>query len=298
VPALASKLCFASHQKIYSAPVTLFYLAQFTFSEAQMTQMIGDISVDTLTKFACELADAAAEVTLKYFRAQVGVDNKLSGDDFDPVTEGDQGAERAIRALLEKRFPKHDIFGEEYGRTDKGSDYEWVLDPIDGTRAFISGLPTWGTLIALTYKGEPVIGVIDQPYIKERYLGWPGGASLNGTPMRTRTCSDLASATLSTTDPDLFIGEDRAAFDRVLAASRLIRYGMDCYAYAIVASGHMDLVVEAGLNPYDMMALIPVIRGAGGIATNWKGDAPGPCGRLIACGDAALHKQVLGLLQD
>lgn len=262
-----------------------------------MTQMIGTIPVSTLLQFASKLADAAAKVTLEHFRAPIGVDNKLGDSGFDPVTQADQGAERAIRALLEEHFPDHDIFGEEYGRTNKGSDYEWVLDPVDGTRAFISGLPTWGTLIALTYKGEPVIGVIDQPYLKERYLGWPGGASLNGERISTSD-NTLAEATLSTTDADLFNAEERPAFDRVLKETRLVRYGMDCYAYAIVASGHMDVVIESGLQPYDMMALIPVIRGAGGIATNWEGKAPGPCGRIVASANKSLHESILSSLNN
>lgn len=262
-----------------------------------MTQMIGTIPVSTLLQFASKLADAAATVTLDYFRAPIGVDNKLGDSGFDPVTQADQGAERAIRALLEEQFPDHDIFGEEYGRTHKGSDYEWVLDPVDGTRAFISGLPTWGTLIALTYKGEPVIGVIDQPYLEERYLGWPGGASLNGERISTSD-SGITEATISTTDADLFKAEERPAFDRVLRETRLVRYGMDCYAYAIVASGHMDVVIESGLQPYDMMALIPVIRGAGGIATNWEGETPGPCGRIVASANKSLHESVLACLNS
>lgn len=256
----------------------------------------GGLSTETLTTFAATLADAAAAVTLQYFKSPIGVDNKLSGDAFDPVTEADQGAERAIRALIDTTYPDHDIFGEEYGRSDKGSDFEWVLDPIDGTRAFISGLPSWGTLIALKYKGVPVIGVIDQPYLRERYIGWTAGATLNGKPISTRNCKALASATLSTTDPDLFQESERPVFDKVLNNSRLVRYGLDCYAYAIVAAGHMDIVIESGLKPYDMMALIPVVRGAGGIVTNWEGDAPGDCGRLVAAGDTSLHAEALSIL--
>jgi len=262
-----------------------------------MTHALGGIMVKTLTSFANELADAAAAVTTRYFKSPLHVDNKLAGAAFDPVTQADKEAEKAIRALIEEQYPDHDIFGEEYGRTNKASAFEWVLDPIDGTRAFISGLPSWGTLIALKYEGTPVIGIIDQPYLGERYIGWTSGATLNGKTIRTRACSDLASATLSTTDPDLFTEAERPAFNAVLSRSRLIRYGLDCYAYAVVAAGHMDVVVESGLKPYDMMALIPVIRGAGGIATNWEGDNPGDCGRLVAAGDAALHAEVCALLK-
>jgi len=254
--------------------------------------------VEELCAFACTLADAAADVTLDYFRQPLGVDDKDKGDGFDPVTKADQGAEKAIRALIEAHYPDHGIFGEEFGIKDANGPFEWVLDPVDGTRAFISGLPTWGTLIGLRYNGEPVIGVIDQPYIKERYLGWPGGATLNGMPISTRTCPSLDKATLSSTDPNLFKGTERDRFDTLIRETRLVRYGLDCYAYAVMAAGHMDLVVESGLKPYDMMALIPVIRGAGGCATNWEGEAPGECGRLVAMGDPTLLTQVLDILES
>ena len=260
-----------------------------------------------LKAFACTLADAAAAVSLRYFRNPVSVDNKEAGaGGFDPVTIADQGAEKAIRALIEDRYPDHSIHGEEFGHKRTDSPFEWVLDPIDGTRAFISGLPTWGTLIALTYQGVPVIGVIDQPYMKERYLGWTrpigpgqemrGGATLNGEPMTTRACAKLSAATLSTTDANLFHGKERKGFDTLLGAVQLARYGLDCYAYGIVASGHMDLVVESGLQPYDMMALIPVIRGAGGAVSDWRGHAPGDSGHILAVGDAALLPQAEALL--
>jgi len=262
-----------------------------------MTQTLGGIRVDTLTSFVSELADAAASITTQYFKAPLNVENKLAGDAFDPVTKADREAEKAIRALIEARYPEHDIFGEEFGRSDKGSDFEWVLDPIDGTRAYISGLPSWGTLIALKYKGSPVIGVIDQPYIGERYIGWTNGATLNGKPISVRKCGNLSNATLATTDPALFTLAERPAFDAVLADSKLVRYGLDCYAYAVVAAGHMDLVVESGLEPYDMMALIPVVRGAGGIATNWEGGNPGDCGRLLVAGDATVHAEVCAILE-
>jgi fructose-1,6-bisphosphatase/inositol monophosphatase family enzyme len=168
---------------------------------------------------------------------------------------------------------------------------------VDGTRAFISGLPTWGTLIALRYKGEPIIGVIDQPYIRERYLGWPGGATLNGEAIQSRKCATLDKATISTTDPAIFKPHERPAFFTLYERARLTRYGLDCYAYAVVAAGHMDMVIESGLKPYDMMALIPVIRGAGGAATNWEGGNPAGCGRLVAVGDAVLLDEILPVLK-
>ncbi len=258
-----------------------------------MNSSLPTAEIEELKAFACTLADAAAEVSLKYFRQPVAVDNKLTGGGFDPVTKADRGAEQAIRSLIEARYPEHQIFGEEFGRKQTNSPFEWVLDPIDGTRAFISGLPTWGTLIGLRHHGEPVIGVIDQPYVGERYLGWTTGATLNGKPIRTRPCASLSNATLSTTDPDLFTGAERPLFDQLLAGSKLVRYGLDCYAYAILSSGFFDVVIESGLQLYDMMALIPVVRGAGGSATGWSGEGPGPSGRLLAVGDPSLAKQLL-----
>jgi myo-inositol-1(or 4)-monophosphatase len=265
-----------------------------TPQHGETTLPVDDIK--RLCAFAETLADAAAAVTLEYFRAPIGVDNKLAGRGFDPVTKADQGAEKAIRALIDTHYPDHGIHGEEFGVKETDGPFEWVLDPVDGTRAFISGLPTWGTLIALKYEGTPIIGVIDQPYLRERYLGWPGGATLNGKPITTRACSALADATISTTDSDLFTQEERPRFDTVRAGSQLVRYGLDCYAYAVLSGGHMDLVMESGLQPYDMMALIPVIRGAGGSATNWQGEAPGACGRLLAVGDPTLLDEVLPIL--
>ncbi|WP_262691840.1 histidinol-phosphatase [Kordiimonas aestuarii] len=262
-----------------------------------MTSAISDQEIKTLKAFALELADAAAEVTLGYFKTPISIDDKDKGAGFDPVTKADQGAEKAIRALIEARFPDHGIFGEEFGIKPANGPFEWVLDPVDGTRAFISGLPTWGTLIALRHNGVPIIGVIDQPYIRERYVGWPGGATLNGEPIKTRPCPVLEDATISTTDFALFKDHERGAFETLLKRSKLIRYGLDCYAYAVMSAGHMDLVIESGLKPYDMMALIPVIRGAGGSVTNWEGDAPGDCGRLLALGDPAMLDDILKVLE-
>ncbi len=258
-----------------------------------MNSSLPKAETEELKAFSCVLADAAAEVSLKYFRQPVTVENKLSDGRFDPVTQADRGAEQAIRTLIEARYPDHQIFGEEFGRKQTDSPFEWVLDPIDGTRAFISGLPTWGTLIGLRYYGEPVIGVIDQPYMGERYLGWTTGATLNGNPITTRFCPSLSTATLSTTDPNLFTDAERPLFDKILGKSKLARYGMDCYAYAILSSGFMDVVIESGLQPYDMMALIPVVRGAGGSATGWSGESPGSSGRLLAVGDPELAGKLL-----
>lgn len=260
--------------------------------------MISDQLLTELTVFAGRLADAAAEVTLAYFRRPMDVTNK-EDDGFDPVTEGDRGAEKVIRALIEEHYPEHGIIGEEFGSARADADLVWTLDPIDGTRAFISGLPTWGTLIALSYQGEPILGVIDQPYVKERYIGSHLGATLNGKPIKSRACPQLKYATLSTTAPELFEGKERELWDSLHDQAQLVRYGLDCYAYAIVASGHMDVVMETGLKIHDMAALIPVIRGAGGVATNWSGGKAGEdCedarenGRLLAFGDPALADEL------
>ena len=262
-----------------------------------MSNELNDNFINSLKTFACELADSAAEVTLKYFKTSIGIDDKDEGSGFDPVTKADREAEAAIRALIEEHYPDHNICGEEYGIKKTNSPFEWVLDPIDGTRAFICGAPCWGTLIALKYNGEPIIGVIDQPYIKERYLGWPGGASLNGKPIKTRSCKILSDATISTTEPDLFNKIEREGFERLKKETKLIRYSLDCYAYALLSAGHLDIVIETGLQPYDMMALIPVINGAGGIALNWEQKpAGGGCGRIIAFGDKDLVNETMALL--
>ncbi|MBL4836438.1 MAG: histidinol-phosphatase [Kordiimonadaceae bacterium] len=261
-----------------------------------MSGELSGVSIEALKAFACELADAAAAISLPYFKKPINIDNKEEGSGFDPVTQADKQAERAIRDLIEARFPDHAILGEEYGLKETDSPFEWVLDPIDGTRAFISGIPSWGTLIALKHEGEPVIGVIDQPYIKERYLGWTSGATLNGEPITTRRCSTLKQATVCTTDLALFTQSEYSAFQNLLKETRLVRYGLDCYAYAVLSAGHIDIVAESGLKPYDMMALIPVIRGAGGIATNWEGNAVGDCGRLLAVGDPSRAAEIRTIL--
>ncbi|HEV8026962.1 MAG TPA: histidinol-phosphatase [Stellaceae bacterium] len=235
------------------------------------------------------LADAAGPIIRSYFRRKIAVDDK---PDATPVTIADRESEAAMRALIEDRFPEHGIIGEEHGRTRADAEYVWVLDPIDGTKSFISGIPLFGTLIALVHCGRPVIGVIDQPVLRERWVGATGRATmLNGTPVRTRPCPALAQATLFCTAPHaMFTGADAAAFARLSGAVKLLRTGADCYAYALIASGFIDLVVEAGLKPYDYAALVPVIEGAGGVLTDWQGHALdlGSDGRVIAAGDPGL----------
>ena len=216
------------------------------------------------------LADAAGAVVRGYFRQKIVVDDK---SDLTPVTVADREAEVAMRRLIEERFPTHGIIGEEHGWLRPDAEHVWVLDPIDGTKSFISGIPLFGTLIALTHRGRPVLGIIDQPILRERWLGAVGRATtLNGAAVRTRPCASLAAATLFATAPEImFKGADAEGFTRLRGAVKLARYGADCYAYAQLASGFIDLVVEGGLKPYDYCALVPVIEGAGGVITDWQG---------------------------
>jgi inositol-phosphate phosphatase / L-galactose 1-phosphate phosphatase / histidinol-phosphatase len=196
-----------------------------------------------------------------------------------------------MRAMIEARFPDHGLLGEEHGRTRPEADYVWVIDPIDGTKSFISGVPLFGVLIALTFKGVPVLGVIDQPILRERWLGAEGRkTTLNGKPVATRACSVLSDATLYATAPDMFTGADAELFGRVRKTVRLARYGADCYAYGLLAAGFIDLVIESSLKPYDFCALAPVIEGAGGEMSDWTGEPLSlrSDGRVIAAGDPAL----------
>lgn len=273
-----------------------------------MTTILPAPDLDSLTVFAGELADAAAAVTLQYFRKPLDVINKADGEAYDPVTRADQEAEAEIRRLIAARFPDHGILGEEHGELkgpeDRVRRCSWVIDPVDGTRAFISGLPLWGTLIAFHDGERPAIGVIDHPAVGERFLGGPGGAFFTsrtgGTrPITTRRCATLADATLSTTDPDLFAaGMEKTLYDRVAARVRLRRYGYDCYAYAMLAAGFIDIVVEAGLQPYDVQAIIPVIEAAGGVITTWDGGPAEQGGRILAAGDPRLHAEALAILGE
>ena len=219
--------------------------------------------------FLQHLSATAREVTRG--AAVPCADNKAGEGSFDPVTEIDRAAERALRAAIEAAFPDDGIEGEEYGIVRPGSARRWLLDPVDGTRALICGLPSWTTLVALLAEGKPVAGFIDAPALDELMIGLPGATSLNGHPARVSGCSTLAEARLSSTDPYLFSGEEAAAFERVRRAVRLTRFGYDALAYARLAAGHLDLVVESGLKRHDWAALVPVVRGAGGVIGDWCG---------------------------
>ncbi len=250
-----------------------------------------------LGHFIDELAHNSGEVIMPFFRSRFAQEDKGGVGRFDPVTEADRAAEAIMRQMINATFPAHGIVGEEFGDERSDAPHVWVLDPIDGTRAFISGLPTWGTLIGLTHHGKPVHGMMHQPFTGERFSGDGTSARLRHggveRDLRTRTCTGLAQATLMTTDPALLRGDDRTRYDRVERDVRLARYGCDCYAYAMLAMGQVDLVIEAGLKPYDIVALIPIIEGAGGVVTNWTGGSAAGGGQIVASGDAALHELVL-----
>jgi len=244
--------------------------------------------------FASRLADAARAVTLA--AANFEIHDKNEGGIFDPVTDADREAERAMRTLIEAEHPDHGISGEEHGERAARCAHSWSLDPIDGTRAFICGLPSWTTLIALLEDGAPILGLVDAPRLDERYLGDSKHAWLNGEPIRTSGCISLGKARLSTTDPFLFQGEEAAAFERLRGAVRVTRYGHDAYGYARLAAGAIDLVAESGLKPHDWHALVPVIHGAGGVVGNWRGGNDLEAGQILAAATQELFDEAVAAL--
>jgi histidinol phosphatase-like enzyme (inositol monophosphatase family) len=256
--------------------------------------------VPRLLCFADTLADAAREAILPYFRADHSITDKGGAGRFDPVTDADKAAERAMRALIEREFPEHGVLGEEYGERQSKSGYQWILDPIDGTRAFISGLPTWGVLIGLYYEGRPLIGAMDQPFTAERYRGWNDAANVTSRgvtkPLKTRAYAALGAAIFATTDPYLFQADEAESFERVRKQAKLVRYGYDCYAYCMVAAGHIDGVIESGLKPFDIAALIPILTGAGGGVCAWDGGDASQGGRVLAFGSEKVRDETLALL--
>jgi myo-inositol-1(or 4)-monophosphatase len=252
--------------------------------------------------FVDELAAASGEKILPFFRTALGVEDKGSLGRFDPVTAADRGAEAAIRALIKRNFPEHGIIGEEFGNERADAEYVWVIDPIDGTRAFIIGYPIWGTLIALTRFGEAIFGMMHQPFMRERFTGDRQAARYRGPagdrPLQVRSCVGLSEAVLLSTSPLMFNDEEHTVFRRIEEKVRLSRYGGDCYAYCMLAAGHADLVIEAGLKPFDVVALIPIIAGAGGIITTWDGKPAESGGRIIAAGDKRVHAAALEILNS
>jgi len=251
--------------------------------------------------FVNELASVSGETILPFFRTALSVEDKGRPGSFDPVTAADHAAETAMRTLIRRTFPDHGIIGEEYGKERPDAEYVWVLDPIDGTKSFIAGMPVWGTLIALLRSGEPVFGMMNQPFMREHFSGDGGKAQYRGPAgtrdLRVRACAELADAVLFTTSPLLMTADERESFGRVEKRVRLSRYGGDCYAYCMLAAGHVDLVIEAGLKPYDVLPLLPIIAGAGGVVTTWDGGAPHAGGRIIAAGDKRVHAAALRILR-
>lgn len=241
-------------------------------------------------QLAERMADAARPVVMRSFRTPaLAVEAKA---DDSPVTVADREAEAVLRGMIEETFPKHGIVGEEHGIIRGEADYVWVLDPIDGTKSFVTGKPLFGTLIALLREGRPVIGVIDMPALGERWVGAEGQATtFNGRPVRCRTCTALSDAWLYATSPAMFRMDDLQAFQRLGARCRATVYGADCYAYGLIANGTVDLVCEASMQPYDYCALVPVVAGAGGVITDWNGAplALSSDGRVLAAGDPSAH---------
>ena len=246
---------------------------------------------------AHRLADCAGEVQRRYFRTPVSVETKA---DASPVTIADREAEARMRELIEAAYPDHGILGEEYGVVRPDAELVWVLDPIDGTKSFITGRPLFGTLIALAHRGRPMLGLIDQSILHERWVGVVGTPSVwNGRPIRVRSCPRIEDAVLFTTSPAMFrAGAEAEGFARIQASVRLPMFGGDCYAYGLLAMGFADLIVETGLAPYDFMALVPVIEGAGGRITDWAGRPLelGASGQVVASGDARVHVAASALL--
>jgi histidinol phosphatase-like enzyme (inositol monophosphatase family) len=267
--------------------------------------MADDLSRDALKKldgFILQLGAVAAEVILPLFRTDSGLENKAAKG-FDPVTRADRDAEGAMRREIAACFPDHGVIGEEHGEDRPDAEFVWVLDPVDGTRSFICGLPLWTTLVGLRFQGSPVLGLIAQPYLREFYVGTPVYGSRLITPdgeqrLEVRPCETLTQATLLTTDAGLFDGGESGAFTQIRSAARLTRFGCDAYAYAQLAAGHVDLVVESGLQVWDTQALVPVIEGAGGLVCDWRGERLGSrAGQIAAAGDPRVLGEALVALR-
>jgi histidinol phosphatase-like enzyme (inositol monophosphatase family) len=262
------------------------------------------MSVDEkLIAFAGRLADASGAVIRPFFRQRIAVAHKPGMRVFDPVTEADKGGERAIRAIIERDRPDDGILGEEYGEKPGRNGLRWVLDPVDGTRAFITGRHEWGSLIALEENEVPVLGILDQPVLGERYLAVNGRSVLlegeKRTPLKARECADIKDAILCATDPSAYFSlEQQAGFGRVRAAVRMTRFGGDCYLFAALALGFVDIIIEAGFNRWDVAALIPLVEGAGGVMTSWSGGDCRDGKTILACGDSRIHEEAIKLLKS
>ena len=250
------------------------------------------------------MADASGSVIRPYFRRSIPIEDKGGKAGYDPVTLADRAAEKAMIGVIRATFPDHGIIGEEFGIQRPDARFRWVLDPIDGTRAFITGLPTWGTLIGLTDGDTVKLGLMDQPVTNERFWSGPTSSHMRtgaGKPKRlkTRPCGSLKDAVLSSTHPDLFsTGLEKALLEAVKSKVRMTRYGGDCYAYCMLAAGFIDIVLEPGLKTYDIAALIPIIERAGGKVSTWDGGPAVHGGDILACGDPGLHQRILKLIAE
>jgi myo-inositol-1(or 4)-monophosphatase len=260
------------------------------------------IASDLIT-FAHKLADTAGEVIRPYFRQRIEVTDKglAKGTMFDPVTAADQNAEKAIRAIIERERPEDGILGEEFGEKASRNGFNWLLDPVDGTRAFITGRHEWASLIGLEENGRAVLGILDQPVLRERFVGVNGKAELlsGGTrmPLHVRLCADISQAVLCATHPEAyFTPAEREAFRRVQQTVRMTRFGGDCYIFGVLALGFIDLIVESSFHRWDVSALIPIVEGAGGIITNWQGGSCADGGQILAAGDPRVHAQAMKLI--
>lgn len=249
--------------------------------------------VDAFRAFAEAIADRARSVSLQGFRRRLDVEMKA---DESPVTAVDRNVESLLREAIRTAWPDHGVLGEEHGRSHLDAEYVWSIDPIDGTRSYITGWPLWGTLLALLHRGVPVLGLVDMPVLGERWVGVRGiGTTFNGAACRSGSCTALAQATIYATSPDIFDAAERVAFERVCAAARGRRFGGDCYSYALLASGHIDAVIESDLQPYDYLALAPVIEAAGGVISDWQGRPLDlhSGGQVVAAATPSLHRAIL-----
>ncbi len=262
-------------------------------------EYVSNTALTELCTFAEHLADTARGIIVPYFRNELAVEDKpSSAPTGQPVTQADKQSEKAIRDLITSRYPDHGIVGEEYEDYNPNAEFCWVLDPIDGTRAFIAGLPMFGTLIGLGFQGQPLLGVLDQPIVGDRFIGTKEGSFLNGKPIQTRACKRLDQAVFAITDPRMMATPaQEVVFQRLMRETHLTQFGGNCYSYAMLASGCIDLITESDLKPWDIYALIPIIEGAGGIVTDWIGGPAEKNVSVIACGDPRLHKDVLPMLK-
>ncbi len=268
---------------------------------ASVSEKPDDQTIRGYLDTAISIAETAGPIALRYFRKAVDVEDKSGGSAFDPVTRADKEVESNIRAALEQRYPDHGILGEEEAERESDSPYRWVIDPIDGTRAFISGVPAWGILLGLTFDQVCLVGVMHQPYLGETFLGNAEGAWIHRAgkeqAIRTSRTNELASAIVYCTHPSIFENaEDRRRFEQVANKSRMMRFGGDCYSYCLLAHGLIDLVIEGSLRPYDIIPLIPIIEGAGGVVTDWKGGDASGGGLIVAAANSELHAQALETL--